>query len=670
MPPLPPLLPAPRRIEPGAGAFALRDGVPIVLGPAADDRDFAAARGLAAAVRARCGVRLPVETHAARAGLGPHLALARRAGGAEAYRIEVEPSGVRVEADGAPGLGHALKTLAQLVGRGGRIPACRIEDAPDFAWRGVMLDVSRGKVPTAASLFALVDVCARLKLNVLMLYVEHVFRFRRHPQIGAGDSPLDAETLRGLDAYAAERHVELVPSLQSLGHMEHVLALDRYAPLAESDARWTLAPVDPGSYALLGDLYAEYLPNFRSPLFNANCDEPWDLGRGRSAARDAELGPGGLWLEHVRRVRDLAAAHGKRTLVWGDFVHAHPARIPELDRDLVLLDWWYEAQCDFDRVRAFAENGIAFWVCPGTSSWNCLFPRTKNALANITGWADAGRRHGADGLLVTDWGDFGHYNLQGNSWLGFAWAAQQAWSGAAPAADFDRAFSRLFFGDASGEAARCYRELGDVHEAGFPIWNGSALQFLYFDDLDAAFFLEAAREPVLRRSQARLARARRRLARARARFGADALTHEELLYAADASLLALRKARAALPWVAWRRGERRLDAAARRRLAAELRGLAREQAALGRTLCRLWLRRAEPSNLSHVQRRLSGSIRSLRRAAAALARNRPTPPPPPHPGVTFGAAIRALRDSVSRAGSPGAGAARRRATTRSRRRRP
>jgi hypothetical protein len=640
------MLPEPRRVEPRPGAFALRDGVPITLAPSADDSDFACARALAAAVRRACGVRLPVETHARSSDLGPRIELGRRGTGAESYGIDVAPECARVEADGAAGLRWAVETLVQLVDRRARIPACRIEDGPDFPFRGVMLDVSRGKVPSADALRELVDRCARLKLNVLMLYVEHTFRFRRHPEIGAGASPLDAETLRALDAYAAERHVQLVPSLQSLGHMEHILALPRYAPLAESEARWTIAPVDPGSYALLADLYAEFLPNFRSPLFNANCDEPWDLGRGRSSARAAALGPGGLWLEHVRRVRDLAAGHGRRTLVWGDFVHAHPERIPELDRDLVLLDWWYEAACDYDRVRAFAEHGIEFWVCPGSSSWNCLFPRMENALLNISRWADSGRRHGAKGLLVTDWGDFGHYNLQGNSWLAFAWAAQQAWSGEAQAARFDRAFSRLFFGDASGDAARGYRALGAVHEAGFAIWNGSPLQFLYFDDLDRAFFLEAAREPELRRSQARLERVRERLARARARFGDDALTHAELCYAADASLLAVRKARAALPWVAWRRGRRRLDARARRRLAGELRGLAREQAALGRTLRRLWLRRARESSFEITGRRLARSIASLRRAADALARNRPPPPPPTHEGVTLGAVFRALRDAA------------------------
>src|SRR5690606_32733052 len=135
------------------------------------------------------------------------------------------------------------------------VPLCSIDDAPDFAKRGIMLDVSRGKVPTLETLCGLVDLCARMKLNVLMLYVEHTFRFRRHPKIGEGASPLDAETLRALDTYAAAQHVELVPNLQSLGHMEHVLKHREYHDLAETEARWTLACAEPGTYRLLADLY-------------------------------------------------------------------------------------------------------------------------------------------------------------------------------------------------------------------------------------------------------------------------------------------------------------------------------------------------------------------------------------------------------------------------------
>ena len=60
------------------------------------------------------------------------------------------------------------------------------------------------------------------------------------------------------------------------------------------------------------------------------------------------------------------------------------------------------------------------------------------------------------GVICTDWGDFGHYNLQGGCWLAFAWTAQQAWSGDTDARSFDRAFGRLLFGETRGATAACY----------------------------------------------------------------------------------------------------------------------------------------------------------------------------------------------------------------------
>jgi hexosaminidase len=646
MPKLPPLLPQPRRADPKPGRFALRE-CPIVLRQEADDGDFASAQILAERIHAACGRRLPIESHARSQGLGPHIELTRSGADGEGYAIDAGRDHIRVTAEGPAGLRWAIETLAQLVDARGGVPACHIEDAPAFRYRGVMLDVCRGKVPTLACLQELVDRCARLKLNVLMLHQEHAFQFRRHPEIGIDASPMDAETLRAVDAYAAANHVDFVPCLQSLGHMGNILGLERYAHMAESDARWTISPSVPETYEFLAELYDEYLPNFRSGLFNANCDEPFDLEQGRSKERGRELGGGGVFLDHVRRIRDLAAGHGKRTLVWGDVVHKHPGRIPEIDRDLILLDWWYEAQFDYERVKQFADNEIEFWVCPGTSTWNCLFPRTKNSLANISGYADAGRRHGAGGLLVTDWGDFGHYNLLGNSWFAYAWAAQEAWSGPVPDAHFDKAFSRLFFGDASGAAGRAWRTLGDIHEPGFKIFNGSALQILFFDDLETAHFLEATRDAALNRCRSKLEKVRERLQVPDA-FGKDILTRDELLYAADASLFAVRKASAGRAWIAWRRNPSSLKARERRRLARELAALATEQTALARQLRRLWLARSEVSNLARTKKRIDVSIRGLRRAARALEKNRPPAPPPTHPGLKPADAFVAMRDGYGR----------------------
>ncbi len=643
---LPPVLPHPRHIEPHPGRYRV-EARPVVLPEGADDGDFASARVLVDRIEVACGRRPPIETHARREDLGPRIELARRGEEGEAYAIDVSSERIFLAAEGPPGLRWAVETLAQLVDPRGGIPGCRIDDGPAFRHRGVMLDVCRGKVPTRECLFELIDRCARLKLNVLMLHQEHTFRFRRHPEIGRESSPMDAETLRAVDAYAAANHVEFVPCLQSLGHMANILGIERYAHLAESDARWTISPADPGTYTLLGELYDEYLPNFRSRLFNANCDEPFDLEQGRSRERGRKLGGGGVYLEHVHRVRDLVSERGKRLMIWGDVVHKHPGRIPDIGREIVMLDWWYEAQFDYERIKQFAENGIEFWVCPGTSTWNCLFPRVKNSLANISGYASAGRRHGASGLLVTDWGDFGHYNLLGNSWFGYAWAAQEAWSGLVPDGHFDRAFSRMFFGDASGAAGRAWRALGDVHDPGFRIFNGSALQILFFDDVDTGLFVEGARDGALRRCAVKLEKLRARLAEPKV-FGADTLTREEILYAVDASLFSVRKASAGRAYIAWRRKPAGLKGRERRSLSRELAALAAEQVALARRLRRLWMARSAPSDFARTKKRIDASVRSLRRASRALDKNRPSKPPPPHPGIQPRDAFVAMRDGYGR----------------------
>ncbi len=609
--PLPPILPTPKQIRPLKGTFRLSDGVPIVLAPRSSDADFRAARALQNLALQEAVVELAIETHSRMKDLGPRIELRRRGARGQSYRLEVRTKLIEVMAEGPAALRYGVETLGQLIGPRGQVPACRVQDEPDLALRGIMIDISRGKVPTLETLRGLVDLCVRLKLNTLMLYTEHTFRFRRHPEIGRDAAPLDAATIRELDAYAAENHIELIPTLQSLGHMHHILEIARYRGLAESDRLWSLSPNKPGTYELLRDLYDEYLPNFRSRLFNANCDEPVDLADSKS------------YFEHVERVRELALYHGKRTMIWGDVVQKHPKSIGQLDRDMVLLDWWYEAKHDFDRVRIFSEHGIDFLVCPGTSSWNTLFPRLANAVANISGYAAAGKRHGAWGLINTDWGDGGHYNLLGNSWFGFAWGAQQAWAGDAPNGDFDRAFSHLLFGDRTGKIARAYRALGALHGTGFTVFNASPIQSLYFDDLGPAKFTAQAKAPALEATEGRLKKVRSSIEDLEKTFVREKRTQRELLLATDASLLAVRKGLAGLEYLAWRRQPSSLRAGERRRLSRQLALLASQQAELGRTLWRLWRERNQRSNFEITKKKLDTSIRSLRRAARELEQNRP-----------------------------------------------
>jgi hypothetical protein len=583
------LLPTPRRLHLREGVFRLRRGIPIVL-TQTDDDDFRSACALRETIERRSGLRLPIETHARTRGLGPRIELSRRAGGGQGYRLRARPDGVSILGDGAAGVRYGVETLSQLTRRS--IPSCDITDSPDLERRGLLIDISRGKVPTLETLKEIVELMVQLKLNLLMLYTEHTFQFRRHPLIGKGASPMNAAEIRELDAYAAKHHVELVPTLQSLGHMHHLLKIPRYRHLAESDRRWSISPAVEQSYELLSDLYSEYIGNFRSAWFNANCDEPVDLGKGRSKAWADREGRGAVFRAHLERVEALAKSFGKKTMVWGDVVHEHPEQIPLLSRELMLLDWWYEANHDFRRVRVFKKHGIPFMVCAGTSSWNTLFPRGDNAVANITGHADAGKKFGAKGFINTDWGDNGAYNLLGNSLFGFAWGAQASWGATSvDARAFSRAFSSHIFGDPSGVTGRTYRTLGGLHQTGFDHFNNSPLKSLYFDDVIEAKFMSQVRPKVLERTLGGLESARDAFMTHRERFASRPIARDELGFAIDASIFAAEKG------------------LSRRRPKT----LAREQRRLMERHHELWLARNRPSNFQPTKKLYQTSIRSLER---------------------------------------------------------
>jgi len=592
---MPPLLPTPLRFRFRDGAFPVREGTPIVLLPESEDQTFRSACALRDGIAGRLGRVLPVETHARVADLGRRIELRQRDGNGQGYRIRVRSERITVDGEGPAGLRYGVETLSQLAR--GTIRACDIDDRPDLLKRGLLIDISRGKVPTMRTLFELVDLMVRLKLNVLMLYTEHVFRFRRHPAIGKGASPMNAAELRELDDYAAKRHVELVPTLQSLGHMHHLLKIPRYRHLAESERRWSISPSVKDSYKLLEELYAEYLPNFRSEWFNANCDEPVDLGKGRSKSWAELDGRGALFRTHLDRVAALGAKFGKKTMFWGDVVHEHPEQIPLLSRELMLLDWWYEPDHDFNRVRVFKKNHIPFMVCAGTCSWNTLFPRVSDSLGNITGHAEAGKKYGARGLINTDWGDNGHYNLLGNSMFGFAWGAQASWGDArvTPRA-FDRAFSQHLFGDRSGKTARLYRALGGLHQTGFKHFNNSPLKTTYFDDIREAKFISKVKKNVLDRTLARLREQRERFRDTHTSFGAQKQTRDEMAFAIDASILAAEKGLA-------------FAADAPKRTFSKL---AKSQSQLKERHHELWLARNRPSNFELTAKLYDGSIESMK----------------------------------------------------------
>lgn len=360
----------------------------------------------------------------------------------DGYRLSIRGDGIRIRAGGPAGFFYGAMTLVQVIRSEGTVlPGLEIEDAPDFPVRGVMLDVSRDKVPTLDTLYAWVDWLSELKVNQLQLYTEHTFAYLKHPEVWADASPLTAAEIRSLDLYCADRFVELVPNQNSFGHLRRWLLHPRYRHLAECEGAFpypwggtgqgpfSLNPLHPGSVRLLEDWYQELLPNFQSGRFNVGCDETFDLGVGASRAACEQRGKGRVYLDFLLKIHALCRRHHRTMMFWGDILLKHPALVPDLPTDVVALNWGYEAVHPFDReCPVFAEAGLPFWVCPGTSSWLSLVGRTRNCLSNLGAAVDQGKRWGATGVLVTDWGDEGHWQPQVAADVGLAAGAAYAWS--------------------------------------------------------------------------------------------------------------------------------------------------------------------------------------------------------------------------------------------------
>jgi len=398
----------------------------------------------------------------------------------QGYRLSILPDAIHIIGGGAAGCFYGLQTLRQIMQRvyhrppfkggpqGGLVlPACVIDDEPDFTTRGLLYDVTRGKVPTLQTLMTLADRLSTLKINQLQLYIEHAFTFAFDPDICDAEHGMTGDEIRTLAEYCQQRFIDLVPAVATLGHMGRILSMPRYRHLAaiEPTKSWgqmswherarglTIDVYNDESMHLVEQMWRDVLDAFSGPQVNICGDEPHDLWAKspECGGNEAPSGAGGLndtrqmqaYLRRVRDTRRVCVDRGRQVAMFSDVLTKHPGMISQLPSDVTLLHWGYDDTADYDVTARFVDAGFDTIVCPGTSGWKRILPAMGLAERNISSFARAGKRYGAIGLLNTDWGDHGHFNLLSCSLHGIALGAACGWRADHPTGStFDRRFTR------------------------------------------------------------------------------------------------------------------------------------------------------------------------------------------------------------------------------------
>ncbi|GAA4266499.1 beta-N-acetylhexosaminidase [Frondihabitans peucedani] len=360
------LLPAPDSLVTGTGVFVLDASTRIV----APDTLSGTVAWLQQALRPATGLPLR-EAEAGSSGHAVVLGLATDLRPSE-YRLEVDADTVVLQGGDEAGVFHGVQTLLQLLpaavyrkapapGAAWEIPAVTIVDAPRFGWRGAMLDVARHFLPKH-DVLRFIDLMAMHKLNVLHWHLTEdqgwrieitryprlteVASWRKESQLGAGaDAPGDGrphggfytqDDIREVVAYAAARHIDVVPEIDVPGHSQAAIAAYPFLGIGgeahplEVGTRWGIIydvlAMEESTVEFYRNVFDEVMDLFPSTYIGVGGDEcprdAWhddprtqEIMRERGFTDEAELQ---TWF--IQRLDEHITARGRRIYGWDEIL--------------------------------------------------------------------------------------------------------------------------------------------------------------------------------------------------------------------------------------------------------------------------------------------------------------------------------------------------------------
>lgn len=387
----------------------------------------------------------------------------------EGYVLTISDGRVEIISKGEAGLFYGCQSLEQLLedARDYRkpVPSCTITDFPALSYRAVHFDVKH-HLDHMNYYYESIDRLARYKINAVVFEFEDKLRYQRQPLVGAPQS-ISIDEMAALTRYARERHIEITPLVQGLGHATFILKHQEYEGLRELPWNtWAFCPLHEGTYQVLFDLYRDAIEATPgSKYLHIGGDEIGNIGLcPRCKPMADKEGMLSLSLYWLKRVCEFAKENNRIPIFWDDMPLKHGGvykstysdevtkseadkawekGIPKLDallsdfpKNCVYMRWNYSMAMQPGNIHAldwYKSRGLKAMIAtatnPGGEMMFAADERDKGSasagIITIKSFIQLAAERKIDGALCTAWDDASPH--MENYWRGFIASAEYCW---------------------------------------------------------------------------------------------------------------------------------------------------------------------------------------------------------------------------------------------------
>ena len=329
-----------------------------------------------------------------------------------------------------------------------------VTQAPAFDTLGSMIDVSRGGVMRPEKVKEFILRTALAGANAFMLYTEDIFTLEGYPHLGYLRGAYTDGELRSIDDYAASLGVEVIPCIQTLGHMAQYLSWTQETKeLRDTDS--VLLCDGEQTYRFLDAVIGKMSRIFRSRRIHIGMDEAHDVALGNYLKKFGYRERYSVLRRHLARVTDICQSYGYAPMMWSDMFFrigsktsnyydldvTFPDELKENMPPVVLVYWAYwngNGEIYRGMLRRHGELGRRTVFSGSVISCHGPLPIYSVTRSCATTGLDACLSEGVREVFATFWGDDGHECDFFDSLYAFSIFSEKCYDQNASRADVDR----------------------------------------------------------------------------------------------------------------------------------------------------------------------------------------------------------------------------------------